>query len=199
MRAVRVWFARLGEPFFKRRRDAEFAAEMESHVQMHMEDGVRSGLAPEEARRQALIAFGGVEQVKKVTATAVVSRARSRHSGCCASVSARYAKIRRFTAVAVLTLALGIGATTAIFALVHAVLLNSLPVTRPGELYRVGNVEQCCNTGSLQDNWSLFSYEQYKSSAITRPALPNSPLFRPELRWLASPGQEQSTRSIHED
>jgi putative ABC transport system permease protein len=68
-----------------------------------------------------------------------------------------------FTATVVLTLALGIGATTAIFTLVHAVLLNSLPVAKPAELYRVGDVENCCVNGGLQDNWSLFSYDKYKT------------------------------------
>src|SRR3984893_19320841 len=67
-----------------------------------------------------------------------------------------------FTATAALTMALGIGATTAIFTLVHAVLLNSLPVGKPGELYRVGDVEQCCNNGEIQCNCAIFSYEQYK-------------------------------------
>jgi len=66
-----------------------------------------------------------------------------------------------FTATAVLTLALGIGATTAIFTLVHAVLLRSLPVAKPGELIRVGDNENCCVNGGLQDNWSLFSYDKY--------------------------------------
>lgn len=68
-----------------------------------------------------------------------------------------------FTATAVLTLALGIGATTAIFTLVHAVLLKSLPVAKPSELVRVGDVEHCCVRGGLQDNWSLFSYDKYKT------------------------------------
>jgi putative ABC transport system permease protein len=68
-----------------------------------------------------------------------------------------------YTATAVLTLALGIGATTAIFTLVHAVLLKSLPVARPEELYRVGNNENCCVNGGLQDDWSLFSYDKYKT------------------------------------
>ncbi|MBZ5522632.1 MAG: ABC transporter permease [Acidobacteriia bacterium] len=67
-----------------------------------------------------------------------------------------------FTATAILTLALGIGATTAIFTLVHAVLLKSLPVARPEELVRVGNEENCCVNGGLQNNWSLFSFEQYR-------------------------------------
>ena len=67
-----------------------------------------------------------------------------------------------FTATAILTLALGIGATTAIFTLIHAVLLKSLPVARPEELWRIGNEENCCVNGGLQDNWTLFSYEQYR-------------------------------------
>jgi len=75
----------------------------------------------------------------------------------------QFAHAPGFTATAVLTLALGIGATTAIFTLVHAVLLRSLPVSKPGELYRVGNEENCCVNGGLQDNWSLFSYDKYKT------------------------------------
>ena len=72
-----------------------------------------------------------------------------------------------FTTTAVITLALGIGATTAIFTLVHQVMLKSLPVTRPEELWRVGDKIRCCNWGGYtQDNdgdFSLFSYEAYKN------------------------------------
>jgi predicted permease len=73
-----------------------------------------------------------------------------------------------FALTAILTLALGIGATTAIFTLVHAVLLRSLPVQDPSTLIRVGDVEQCCRNGGLpdyvgpMDDWSLFSYPQYQ-------------------------------------
>ena len=73
-----------------------------------------------------------------------------------------------FTLTAVLTLALGIGATTAIFTLVHAVLLSSLPVEDPSALLRVGDNEQCCMNSGLPDytepvnDWSLFSYLQYE-------------------------------------
>jgi predicted permease len=74
----------------------------------------------------------------------------------------QFRKAPGFTATAILTLALGIGATTAIFTLVHAVLLKSLPVTKPEELVRIGNEENCCVNGGMQDNWSLFSFEQYK-------------------------------------
>jgi putative ABC transport system permease protein len=75
----------------------------------------------------------------------------------------QFAHAPGFTATAVLTLALGIGATTAIFTLVHAVLLKSLPVAKPGELYRIGDNENCCVNGGMQDSWSLFSYDKYKT------------------------------------
>ncbi|QNI34807.1 ABC transporter permease [Alloacidobacterium dinghuense] len=74
----------------------------------------------------------------------------------------QFRKVPGFTATAILTLALGIGATTAIFTLVHAVLLKSLPVVDPNELWRVGDNENCCINGGMEDNWSLFSYDQYK-------------------------------------
>lgn len=74
----------------------------------------------------------------------------------------QFRKVPGFTATAVLTLALGIGATTAIFTLVHAVLLKSLPVVDPNALWRVGDQENCCINGGMQDDWSLFSYDQYK-------------------------------------
>lgn len=73
-----------------------------------------------------------------------------------------------FAITAILTLALGIGATTAIFTLVHAVLLRSLPVQDPSTLVRVGDNEQCCQNGGLPDyeeplyDWSLFSFKQYE-------------------------------------
>src|ERR1700733_4844606 len=63
-----------------------------------------------------------------------------------------------FTAAAVLTLALGIGGTTAIFTLIHAVMLRSLPVTDPASLYRIGDGDNCCVQGGPQDRWGMFSY-----------------------------------------
>ena len=65
---------------------------------------------------------------------------------------------RVFTATAVLTLALGIGGTTAIFTLIHAVMLRSLPVSDPARLYRIGDGDNCCVQGGPQDRWGMFSY-----------------------------------------
>ncbi len=71
-----------------------------------------------------------------------------------------------FTATVVITLALGIGATTAIFTLVHQVMLKSLPVTKPEELWRIGDKVRCCNWGGYTQgndgDFSLFSWEAYK-------------------------------------
>jgi predicted permease len=74
----------------------------------------------------------------------------------------QFLKTPGFTITAILTLALGIGATTAIFTLINAVLLKSLPVAKPSELIRIGNNENCCINGGMQDDWSLFSTEQYR-------------------------------------
>src|ERR1700741_2910905 len=73
-----------------------------------------------------------------------------------------------FTAAATLTLALGIGGTTAIFTLIHAVMLRSLPVSDPALLYRIGDGDDCCVEGGPQDRWGMYSfplYERLKSQA----------------------------------
>jgi predicted permease len=67
-----------------------------------------------------------------------------------------------FTAAAVLTLALGIGGTTAIFTLVDSVMLRSLPVSDPARLYRIGDGDDCCVEGGTQDTWGMFSYPLYQ-------------------------------------
>ena len=65
MRELRAWCLRFAGLFRKERRDCELAEELESHLQMHIEDNLRSGMNPAEARRQALIKLGGVEQTKE--------------------------------------------------------------------------------------------------------------------------------------
>lgn len=79
----------------------------------------------------------------------------------------RLRKAPGFTITAVITLALGIGATTAIFTLVHQVMLKSLPVTKPEELWRVGDTVRCCNWGGYTQgddgDFSLFSWEAYRN------------------------------------
>src|SRR6266404_8023771 len=74
-----------------------------------------------------------------------------------------------FTVTAILTLAVGIGGTTAIFTLINAVMLRSLPVADPGTLYRVGEGDDCCVEGGPQDRWGMFSYPLFERLKMETP------------------------------
>ncbi len=160
------WLRRL---FSRERLEADLDKELRFHFESHVADKVRSGISESEARRLTRIEFGGIEQIKE--------DCRERRGTMWLESllqDLRYA-LRRlreapgFTLTAVLTLALGIGATTAIFTLVQQVMLQSLPVPRPDQLWRIGDQPHCCDwVGYSQDsdgeagNWSLFSWEAYR-------------------------------------
>ena len=134
MRRLRAWLLRLGGQFRKERRDRDLAAELESHLQMHVDDNVRDGMAPEEARRQALIKLGGVEQTKedyrdRRGLPVLEQFLQDLHYGL-----RMLARNSGFAAVAVLTLALGIGVNTTIFSVVSSMLLRKPPVPDPDRL-----------------------------------------------------------------
>ena len=134
MSRLRAWFVRALASVTRNGRDAELAEELESHLQMQIEENVRRGMSPGEARRQARLRSGGIEAAREAyrdqRGIPVVDHLRR---------DLRYAArtIRRtpgFAIVAVLSLAVGIGANTAVFSLADAVLLETLPVVRPEEL-----------------------------------------------------------------
>jgi predicted permease len=83
-----------------------------------------------------------------------------------------------FTLVAILTLALGIGANTAVFTLVHALVLRSLPVQRPTELYRLGNTSECCVNSGLNTSYSLFSYHLFEHLQASAPGFQELAAFQ---------------------
>jgi len=83
-----------------------------------------------------------------------------------------------FTATAVLTLALGIGGTTAIFTLIHAVMLRSLPVSDPAHLYRVGTRDNCCVQSGLQEEWGMFSFPLYQQLKAATPEFEETTAFQ---------------------
>lgn len=170
--SARVWnFA------FGRRGDARLREEMEGHVAMQAEENVRSGMTPTEARRQAMLQLGAVEAIREQyrEEEGLPQLEHLLHDLRYASRQLR--KSPGFTLAAVLTLALGIGATTAIFTLVQQVMLQSLPVTKPDQLWRIGDQPRCCNwNGYSQDgdgepsDWSLFPWEAYRLFRANTPA-----------------------------
>ncbi|MGD0776836.1 MAG: ABC transporter permease [Candidatus Solibacter sp.] len=83
-----------------------------------------------------------------------------------------------FTAAAMFTLALGIGGTTAIFTLIDAVMLRSLPVSDPATLYRIGDGDDCCVESGPQDRWGMFSYPLYQRLKAEAPEFEDVAAFQ---------------------
>jgi macrolide transport system ATP-binding/permease protein len=154
MKWLRGWLLRLGGLFLRERRERELAAEMESHLQMHIDDNLRAGMSAAAARREALMKLGGIEQTKEMV--------RERRGLPILDVllqDLRFgARMLRknpgFTAVAVLTLALGIGVNTAIFTAFDALVLRPRPVKDPDSLAAVFRT-----TPGETHGW--FSYPDY--------------------------------------
>ncbi len=133
MRSLRAFALRFRGLFASSRED-DFSAELDSHVALDTERGVRSGLDPQEARRQALIRLGGAEQTRQAhrdrrTLLWLEDLLQDARFGL-----RMMARNPSFTVVAVLTLAIGIGATTAIFSAIKPILIDPLPYPRAARL-----------------------------------------------------------------
>ena len=169
MRILNRLFARMWNFGFGRRGDERLREEMEGHISMQAEENVRAGMTSTEARRQAVLKLGAIETIREQyrEEEGLPLLEHLLHDFRYALRQLR--KAPGFTLTAVLTLALGIGATTAIFTLVQQVMLQSLPVTRPDQLWRIGDQPHCCNfagysqdSGDEPSSWSLFPWEAYK-------------------------------------
>jgi predicted permease len=162
MRNLRALALRLRGLFRPRRHEAEFAAELESHVTLHTDEGIRAGLSAAEARRLALIRLGGAEQAKQAqrerrTLPWLESILRDLTYGL-----RTLSKHRGATSIAVLSIGLGIGANATIFSMVSRFVLRPAPVGDPTKLLALHTThegDQCCN------NFTLPLYKDVSSQA----------------------------------
>jgi predicted permease len=165
MNMIRILLSRCAALFGKRKLDNDLDEELRTHIDFAIEENVRRGMSTQQARTTALKEFGGMTQTKETY--------RQQRTLPLLEVFAqdiRYAlrQLRKspgFALTAIVTLALGIGANTAIFTLVQGILLRSLPVADPSQLYRIGDKTDCCYYDSFQNDdgdFDLFSYDLYR-------------------------------------
>ena len=148
---IRSAIARIRAFAGKAPRDADFEQELAAHLDLAIEENLRRGLSPEEARRQALIRFGGVEQSREQQRAA-----RGLPALDILTQDLRYTlrTLRRdpaFTFIAILILALGIGANIAVFSVVNTLMLRPLPFHDPARLLWIG-------PEIFDGNWSSATY-----------------------------------------
>ncbi len=134
---IRATFLRLRNLFRKTQLDRDLHAELASHLELHIADNLRSGMTPEEARRDALLKLGGLEQTKESVRDQrgllfLESLLRNLRIG-----TRTLARTPGFTFISILVIAIGIGANVALFTVVRSVLLKPLPFKDPARLVRV--------------------------------------------------------------
>jgi predicted permease len=168
MRAIRAFLLRLIGLFKKGDRERELNEELQSHLEMRIDDGIRSGMTREEARLEALIESGGFESAKEAWRD---RRGLPPLENLFRDIRYALRTLLRspgFSATALLTLALGIGANTAIFSLVDAFLLRSLPVKDPQELVLVRSGFPYSTFEQFRDrNHSFAGMFAYDESHVT--------------------------------
>lgn len=182
-KSLRAWFQRFASLLRRRQRDAEFTAELESHLQLHIEDNLRRGMTPEGARRDALMKLGGVEQTKEIYrdrrgVPMLEALLQNLRFGVRMLI-----KSPGSTGAVVIALGLGIGASTAMFTVVRSVLLRPLPFKDPERLIRLyehssddkfvynqvasGVFKAWRNQSHSFSDLALFSFAEYNLSSTS--------------------------------
>jgi macrolide transport system ATP-binding/permease protein len=148
----------------KKRAEAELDDELRAYLEMAVDERVKQGMSQKEAKRAVRLQQGNAESAKEIVGAAGwESFLETCWQDLCFAVRT-LRKSRGFVAVALLTLGLGIGANAAIFTLIHSVMLRPLPVADPGQLYRLGDNNNCCVMVGTQNDGSfvLYSFSLYE-------------------------------------
>jgi putative ABC transport system permease protein len=162
MKSLRAWLLRLAGVFDSTRQAREFDEELESHLQFEIERHLALGMTPEEARRRAMMRFGGLEQTKEQYRDQLGLPALET---LLQDIRGGIRLMRRtpsFTAIAIVTLAIGVGANTVMFSVVNTVLLRPLPYADPERLVYVETLE---NRG---EPWGTAPPDFYRFRRVNR-------------------------------
>src|SRR5262245_12256100 len=137
MRKLRAWLLRFRGMFLKDARERDIADELESHLQLHIDDNIRAGMPPQEARRVAVMKLGGVDQAKEAYRDRATIPFLESIVQDLRFTLRQLRKNPAFTFTATVMVALGISASVAIFAFVDAALIKPLPYQNPARLLYV--------------------------------------------------------------
>jgi len=186
------------------KRDADFEREIQSDLELEAEEQRERGVSPDEARYAALRSFGNTALIRE-DAHAVWSWVWL--ESILRDVHYSLRKLRRspgFACVVVLTLALGLGANTAIFSLVQGILLRSLPVADPAGLYRIGDRTHCCYFEGFESDdgdFDLFSYDLFRQFEQASPEFEQISAVQAggdgfSVRWGGSPAKAMRSEYV---
>lgn len=163
-------------------RNKELNEELEAHFKMAVQHRIAAGASEQEALESARREFGNVGLVKEVTRDTWGWRSIENLLRDITYALRASRKSPGFTGTAIVTLALGIGGTTAIFSLIDAVMLRSLPVDDPASLYRIGTGYDSGVWMGLQNQWGTYSFSLYKRLKAAAPEFEQIAAFQSHPR-----------------
>jgi predicted permease len=160
MSSLRQSFQRLRSLFRRTQLDSDLDAEMAAHLDLATEENIQRGMSPEEARRHALIRFGGAEQAKEIHRDARSLPFLDEFSQDLRYALRTFRRDRAFVAIAIIILTLGIGANIAVFSVVNTLLLRPLPFHDPQQLVFIAGGD---GTGGMSSaTYSADAFEEFK-------------------------------------